>query len=122
MIEIINRGVILADKVRFNEDVLSKIRGLMFSRPLRRGEALVLVANEEGIFETTLHMFFVFFTIDIVWLDKEYRVVDKKKDVRSFTPLIIPKKPAKYVIEFPKDTAKYVSIGDVLEFRKIKED
>jgi len=26
------------------------------------------------------------------------------------------------VIELPKNTAKYVSIGDVLEFRKIKED
>ncbi len=120
--EIINKGVILADRVKFNEDVLSKIKGLMFSKSLKRGEAMVLVANEEGIFETTLHMFFVFFTIDIVWLDKEYRVVDKKENVKSFTPLIIPRKPAKYVIELPKSTAKYVSIGDVLEFRKIKED
>jgi len=122
MIEIINKGVVLADKVKFNEDVLSKLKGLMFSRPLKRGEALVLVADQEGIFETTLHMFFVFFTIDIVWLDKEYKVVDKRKNVMSFTPLIIPRNPAKYVIELPKDTAKYVSVGDVLEFKKIKED
>ncbi len=119
MIEIINKGVILADKVKFNEDLLSKIKGLMFSKKLKKGQALVLVADEEGVFETTLHMFFVFFTIDIVWLDKNYKVVDKRENVRAFTPLIIPKKSAKYVLELPKDTAKYVSVGDVLEFREV---
>ncbi|MBI4158930.1 DUF192 domain-containing protein [Candidatus Woesearchaeota archaeon] len=119
MIEIINKGIILADKVKINKDILSKMRGLMFSKPLKKGEALVLVSDEEGVFETTLHMFFVFFSIDILWLDKEYSVVDKREGVRSFTPLIIPKKAAKYVIELPKKTAQYVGIGDVVEFRKV---
>jgi len=119
MIELINKGVILADKVKINKDILSKMRGLMFSKPLKKGEALVLVSDEEGIFETTLHMFFVFFSIDILWLDKEYTVVDKREGVRSFTPLIVPCRAAKYVIELPKKTAQYVRIGDVVEFRKV---
>ena len=44
--------------------------------------------------------------------------MDKREGVRSFTPLIIPGKAAKYVIELPKKTAQYVRVGDIVEFRK----
>lgn len=114
--EIVNKGVILADKVKFSDDIFSKTRGLMFSRPLKKGEALVLRAKEESIMETTVHMFFVFFTIDIAWLDKSKIIVDMRRSVRAFTPLITPRKPAKYVVEFPKNTLRHVDMGDKLEF------
>ena len=116
--EIVNNGIILADKVKYNHDIFSKTRGLMFSKPLKKGQALVLVSKEESIMETTIHMFFVFFTIDVAWLDKDKVIVDLRKDVRAFTPLITPRKPAKYVVEFPKNTLRHVKIGDKLEFIK----
>ena len=118
MIEIINQGIILADKVKIYKDIFHKTRGLMFSRPFKKGEAIVLEANEEGTLETTIHMLFVFFTIDVVWLNNEKEVVDIKENVKAFTPLIVPKKPAKYVVEFPKHTARHIKIGDKLEFHK----
>jgi uncharacterized protein len=118
MTELINRdtNVILADKLKIYKDTFHKTRGLMFSLPLKKGEAIVLVANEESKLETTIHMFFVFFSIDVVWLNKEKEVVDKKEKVVAFTPLIVPKQPAKYVIELRKGCSKHVKIGDKLDF------
>lgn len=118
MTEIINKGVLLADKVKIYKDIFHKTRGLMFSRPLKKGEAIILEADEESILETTIHMLFVFFTIDVVWLNSNREIVEKKENVRAFTPLIVPRKPAKYVIEFPKHTARHIRIGDKLEFHK----
>ena len=114
--EIVNKGILLADDVKFNDDIFSKTRGLMFSRPLKKGQALVLVADHESVMETTIHMMFVFFSIDVVWLDQNKVVVDMRKNVWSFTPLITPRKPAKYVVELPKNTLHHIKIGDQFQF------
>lgn len=114
--EIINNGVIVADKCKFCHDIFSKTRGLMFSKPLKRGEARILVAKEESTLETTIHMFFVFFSIDVVWLNSKKEVVDVKRNIRMFTPLIKPRSPAKYVMELPKGMGKFFKVGDKVEF------
>jgi len=116
--EIINNNILIADKVKYCKNFVSKFRGLMFSKPLKKGEALILEADNEGILETTIHMMFVFFCIDVLWLNSGKMVVDIKKNVKAFTPWIIPKTEAKYIIELPKNTAKHINIGDVIEFRK----
>ncbi|HLC63002.1 MAG TPA: DUF192 domain-containing protein [Candidatus Nanoarchaeia archaeon] len=114
-IEIVNNNILIADDVKVSNDMFSKTRGLMFSRKLKKGQALLLVADEENKMETTIHMFFVFFPIDVVWLDSKLKVVDKRENVKSFTPLIVPKQPAKYVLELPIKTGRHIYIGDVLE-------
>ena len=48
--------------------------------------------------------------------EKAKEVVDKKEKVVAFTPLIVPKQPAKYVIELRKGCSKHVKIGDKLDF------
>ena len=45
-----------------------------------------------------LHMFFVFFSIDVIYLDKNYRVVEIKKNLKPFW-FYNPKKKAKFIIE-----------------------
>ena len=57
----------------------SIFRGLMFSR--RRN--LLFVFDKER--KVSIHMLFVFFSIDIYWLDKDFRVVDLRKKVKPFT-------------------------------------
>lgn len=78
----------------FCNTFFSKFRGLMFSR--RKNLALVL--NKESRFNATIHMFFVFYPIDVYWLDKDKNIVDFKKNVLPFT-IAIPKKKAKYIVE-----------------------
>jgi len=115
-IEILNNGVILADNAEYCKDIFSKTRGLMFRKKLKQGQGLILVADEESIYETTIHMFFVFFPIDVVWLNKDKKVVDLKCNVKSFQPLIAPREPAKYVLELPVGASKNIKLGDKLDF------
>ncbi len=120
MLEIVNKsnGVVIADKAVLRKDVFFKTKGLMFSKPLKNGQALILEATEESISGSTIHMLFVFFKIDVIWLDQEKKVVDIKYGVRAFTPSISPREPAKYIIEVKKNTAKNIQIGDEIEFRE----
>ena len=114
-IEIVNNNILIADDVKVSNDMFSKTRGLMFSRKLKKGQALLLVADEENKMETTIHMFFVFFPIDVLWINEKKEIVDKKT-VFPFHPLVSPKNPAKYVLELNKRTTTDISIGDSLDF------
>ena len=118
-VQITNKNIILAEKARYLDSLLFKVRGLMFSRPLRKGSGLVLVADKEGILETTIHMLFVFFPMDIIWLNSKRIVVDIKKGVLPFIPWLSPRKAAKYVLELPKGISKSIKIGDKILFRKL---
>lgn len=95
---------------------LSKLRGLMFHRNLEKETGIILVANNEGIFDTTIHMFFVFFPIDVIWLNKNLEVVDYKKDIKPFMLFVKPKKSAKYVIELPTNSIHDIKLGNKIRF------
>lgn len=71
-------------------------RGLMFSKK----KNIMLVAKKESRFSSGIHSFFVFFSFDAYFLDKNKKVVDFKR-IKPFT-IYIPKKPAKYVLEISK--------------------
>ncbi len=89
---------------------LSKLKGLMFSKkPENDG---LLFAFEREVF-SSLHMFFVFFPIDIVYVNKEKVILEIKRKVKPFTPLILGPK-AKYILEL-KD-AKSLKVGEKLSF------
>lgn len=105
---------ILANKVKFCTNIFSRSLGLRFSR-LRKDNALVFVNPREGILESIVDMFFVFSEVDILWLDSDKKVVDRKT-AKPFT-FLKPKKAAKYVIELPKDAAKRVMEGDKIEIK-----
>lgn len=89
----------------------SKARGLMFSR--RR----TLVFEFATPRKVSLHMWFVFFPIDVIFLDGEKRVVEVKKDFRPFRTYT-PENPATYVIEVPAGTVEITStrVGDQIRF------
>jgi len=79
---------------------VSKAIGLMFSMNPKN---LIFIFKKERI--VPLHMFFVFCSIDVLFLDKNKKVVDLKENFRPFT-FYTPKAKAKYVIELPKETIK----------------
>ena len=74
----------------------SIFRGLMFSR---RKNLLFIFDKERKV---GIHMLFVFFSIDVYWLDKDFRVIDLRKKVKPFTFAGSDKK-AKYVLEISKN-------------------
>jgi|SRR3989344_1188126 len=92
-------------------DGFYKIKGLMFSKKLKNNQCLILNNSSD------IHMLFVFQIIDVVWLDKNKIVIDKKENVKPFNSLIRPKRKAYYVLELPLGKAKLFKLGNKIDFR-----
>ena len=92
-------------------------RGLMFRKghAVAEDQVYLFVERRESVAQTTIHMFFVFFPIAVVWLDREKRVVDKAL-ARPFRPYYAPHHPAQYYLEGHPSLLEQVSVGDQLEF------
>jgi uncharacterized membrane protein (UPF0127 family) len=87
---------------------MSKSVGLMFSKK----KTLVFYFKKEQLI--TLHMWFVFYPIDIYYLDKNKVVIEIKKNFKPFM-LHTNKKRAQYLIETPFNKLR-VRLDDKLEF------
>ena len=105
----INQKQVVAN-TKICQGVFSKLIGLMFSKKIK-DRALVFTFRKEQI--TPLHMFFVFYPIDIIFTNKEKEIVEIKRNFRPFT-FYTPKKPAKYVIELP--VGHRFKLGDKVSF------
>ena len=109
---------VIAVSSRFADSTLSRSLGLMFSKP--RQAALVLnFAREEKI---SLHMMFVFYAIDVIFVNKRKEVVDIKENFKPFDTYSSRRK-AKYAIELPAGTIKETKtkINHKIAFFAIKE-
>ena len=113
---IINKtnGKIIANNAVICKSFFSKAKGLMFKRQFVDC-GYVFEFRKEII--GSIHMLFVFFPIDIVWLDKENRVIEIKENIKPFTPSIIPRNKCKSFIEIPVNTIKNknIKINDKIE-------
>ena len=114
-VNLINRSMNGAElvKARWCDSYLCRMLGLMFRSRLEEGTGLLIVEPRTGIGQTTIHMWFVFFSLGVIWLDEALTVVDKKlaKPWRIYAP----KAPARYMLEVRPEILDKVTIGDVLE-------
>lgn len=90
-------------------------RGLMFRSMPATDEVYLFIEGRESVAQTTIHMFFVFFAIAVIWLDRDKRVVDKAL-ARPFRPYYAPSSPAQYFVEGHTSLLERVSPGDQLAF------
>ena len=106
--------VVLA-RVRWCESYWCHLKGLQFVTHLPEDEGLLFVTPAEGRIHTTIHMFFMFFSIAVVWLDSAGVVVDKKL-AKPWRPSYSSQAPAQYYIEACPSLLDRVEIGDKLQF------
>ena len=113
MIKNLTKNIMIIKNSIFIGDNFSKFIGLMFSR--RHDKALIFRFNREKII--SLHMFFVFYPIDALFLDKNKIVVDKKENFMPFT-FYKSRKRAMYALELPNGVIKKTktNIGDKINF------
>ena len=110
------QDIVLSENASLAESFMKRLRGLMLSGP----SDLVLVSPKESSEHSSIHMFFMKYPIDVVWLDSEFTVVDVKRNVkpsRLFRPktwFFKPSKQAKYVVELGRGSAKETRIGDCM--------
>lgn len=62
-------------------------------------------------------MMFVFFPIDVFWLDKKMKVIDFKLNVKPFTFGHSPKAAAKYILETRAGELKELKLNNRLILR-----
>jgi hypothetical protein len=101
-------------EAKYCDNLFSSGKGLMFSRKLKKGKSVILVAGYESRFGSAITMLSVFFPLDLIFLNSKKEVVDVRK-AYPFMPLIIPKKKSKYVIEMNLGENK-LKIGDKVTF------
>ncbi|MDI9624315.1 MAG: DUF192 domain-containing protein [Methanothermobacter sp.] len=101
--------------VKIANTFISRFKGLMFKKNIKKG-LLLEMPEGRGRGGSSIHMFFMRIPLDVIFLDSEKRVVD----LATLKPwqIYIPKKPARYIIEFPKGIIEDsgTSIGDTIEF------
>jgi uncharacterized membrane protein (UPF0127 family) len=114
MIKNITNNKILCTKSKKLTSIISKAFGLMFQKKIIDIGYIFYFKTPKNI---DLHMFFVFFPIDVLFLDEDKQVIEIKENFKPFT-LYFSKKIVSYVVELPHgiiDKSK-TKINDTLEF------
>jgi len=121
MVKIINKtsGALISENADIGKTFFKRLLGLMFSKP----RDLIFISPKENIKASSIHMCFMKFPIDVIWLSSDMEVIDINRGIRPFSLLkpntwkiYKPKKPAKYIIELGVGNSD-VNIGDEIEFR-----
>jgi uncharacterized membrane protein (UPF0127 family) len=113
MIKNTTRDSVLNPRVVYHDTILSKASGLMFSRKIDRAHIFIFKKPRR----IDLHMFFVFYPIDVLFLNREKEVIEIKKNFKPFT-IYVSKRRASFVIELPESTVNNTKtrIGDKITF------
>ena len=114
MIKNKTKNFVLAKNKKILFSVFSKAKGLMFSKRINDTGYIFIFSKPKRI---DLHMFFVFYPIDVLFLAKNKKVVEIKENIKPFT-FYFSKNEAKYVIELPQETIKNskTKLKDFIEF------
>jgi uncharacterized membrane protein (UPF0127 family) len=108
-------GVVVLPRTRLCNTFWCHFRGLQFVTNLPEDEGLLFVYDRESVALTSIHMLFMFFSIGVVWLDANGKVVDKKL-AKPWRPAYAPAQPAQYFVEANPSILERVQIGDILRF------
>lgn len=120
--EIVNesRGASISPSAELRDTFWGRFRGLMLSGR----KDVVLASKEDGIRASTIHMLFMLYPIDVVWVSSDMVVVDVKRNVPPFNSLRPstwrvhrPCAPARYVVELAVGAAGETRKGDRIRFK-----
>ena len=108
-------GTIVAGNVEHARTMLRQMIGLMFRRSIPEDYALIFDMQWEQYIG--IHMLFVPFPIDLLYLNSNRQIVDLRH-MRAWIGIATSKKPARYAIEMPAGNIERMSlkIGDALEW------
>lgn len=100
----------MATSVRVARSFLARGRGLMFTSGLDPGSGLLI--DPCG----SIHMFFMRYPLDVLYVDRDDRVVRAQSAIRQWRIGPLRSRGAKYVIELPVGTIarSHCEIGDKL--------
>ena len=106
------RNTVLGDQIRVADTSLSRLVGLLGKRELAPGAGLLIIPSQ------AIHTVAMRFAIDVVFLDKQKKVLKIRPEIGKWRIAI--KMSARSVLELPVGTLARTQtvVGDQLEFEK----
>ena len=105
-----SKSIVLADHVKIADTFLSRMTGLLKHHSLPEKTGLLITRCN------SIHMFFMRFSIDAIFVDRDHRVVGLVEGIQPFqlSPIFFR---ASYVVEFPVGTIDQTQtkVGDQLQ-------
>ncbi len=107
------KGRIIANRVERADSFWKRFRGLMFRRKFSAGDALLFKLSRPRRY--SIHMFFVRFPIDLLYLDSKFTVVELRPRLKPWRTYR-SKAKASYLVELPAGTISRTraKVGDKL--------
>lgn len=117
--KLIFENKIILDNMKYATSALSLANGLMFARKktVKKGICLVMPSKKDVRYGASITMFFCFHPLDILFINSNFEVVDKKR-MYPWQPSYTPKEACKYVIESEINSFKNIKIGDIVKITK----
>jgi len=121
--KIINKtkNIVLSENCEMADSFLKRLLGLMFSGKFRD---ILIKAKRESVEYASIHMMFMNYPIDVVWINSSHVVVDVAGSIpplsladRKTWRLYKPKKRAQYVLEISVKRPAETEVGDEIEFK-----
>lgn len=104
-------------RVKYCASFLCRLRGLTFRKRIEPDEGLLLVQGKrDSRVDSSIHMLFVSFDLNVVWINTDMTVVDKVI-AKPWRPAYLSSQPACYVLEIHPDRWEDYQIGDKVEFQ-----
>lgn len=115
----LNQPDLSSARVQFCDSFLCRLRGLMFRTRLDPDDGLLLVqGRRDSRVESSIHMFFVPFDLNVIWINMDMLVVDKVI-AKAWRPAYFPAAPACYILEIHPQRREDYQIGDKVEFQDV---
>lgn len=110
-----SNGKIIASDMEFAQSFLSQTLGLMFRKNIQNDYALVFEMRKPK--RVSLHMLFVRFPIDVLFLD-ESKTITKTAQLSPWIGRVSSGEKVKYIIEMSKGTISNndLAVGEQLSF------
>jgi hypothetical protein len=112
-------------KVEIASNIFTQTMGLMFRKKLKEDTGMLFIFPLENTL--SFWMLFTYIPLDIIWINKDKKVVDIKENtvtwdskdkLKTLMTTYNPKKPAKYALEVETGFVKKhkIEIGDMVIF------
>ena len=110
MIVNVTRNAVIASRFKIAQDPWARMKGLLGVRDFPQGEALVITHCQ------SIHMFFMKFPIDVIFCDRQNKVVGLCERLKPFylSPIFFK---ASYAIELPSGiiASSKTQVGDQIQ-------
>lgn len=108
----------LFEKTKLADSAFKRFKGLMLESKENFDYALIFEFPSETRLGASIHMLFMRFPIDVLFLDSEKKIVDFAEGLKPWNLNYTPKKAAGFIVEMPAGTVRKfrLELGEKISF------